>query len=232
MRHLWNVSQEEALSIQRSIVREVECSDRLNHIEYIAGVDVSSNGEDKRVWATAVEFRVEKDKPFKDIFKLPLDHSQVMMDVKFPYVPGLLAFREGPAAILAIEYLKYKPDLIVFDAHGRCHPRKCGLACHLGVFLDIPSIGCAKRLLCGHPVTGSLSDLVGSTIPIVDDYGFEIGAEIRTKSGEDPVFVSIGHRINRERAESIISWLTQYGKYRLPITTEWAHTMANSFRNS
>jgi len=141
--------------------------------------------------------------------------------VDFPYIPGLLTFREAPLALAAFERLEIAPGLILFDGQGVAHPRRMGLASHLGLFLDTPAIGCAKSRLCGsHAILGSE---VGSYAELVD--GDEvIGAALRTKAGVKPVYVSIGHKIS---LESAIHWVMRCCcGYRLPEPTRLAHLAA------
>ena len=143
------------------------------------------------------------------------------MAVPFPYVPGLLTFREGPVVLAALEQLGTWPDLFLFDGQGIAHPLRVGLAAHLGVLLDRPSIGCAKSRLTGnHAEPGNH---VGDWAPLYD--GAEtIGAVLRTRKSVKPVFVSIGHRVSLATA---IEFVLACGRgYRLPETTRWAHRVA------
>jgi len=141
--------------------------------------------------------------------------------VDFPYVPGLLSFREAPLTLAAFERLDIAPDLVLFDGQGIAHPRRLGLASHLGLFLDIPTIGCAKSRLCGHYDTLGLEP--GGYAELVD--GEEIiGAALRTKAGTKPVYVSIGHKVN---LKSAINWVMRCCRgYRLPEPTRLAHLAA------
>ena len=141
--------------------------------------------------------------------------------VEFPYVPGFLSFREAPLLLAAWERLSLTPDLVVVDAQGIAHPRRLGLASHLGLFLDVPTIGCAKSRLCGRH--GDPGEDPGSSAPLMDN-GEVIGAALRTKRGTKPVYVSIGHKVDLEAA---LHWVMAccHG-YRLPEPTRLAHLAA------
>jgi deoxyribonuclease V len=143
------------------------------------------------------------------------------MPVSFPYVPGLLAFREGPIVLAALERLAERPDVLIFDAQGLAHPRRMGLATHLGILLDVPSVGCAKSRLCGKETEPG--EEKGSWTPLLDR-GEVIGAVVRTRSRVRPVYVSVGHRVDLETAVSLV--LSCATKYRLPEPTRWAHRVA------
>ncbi len=141
--------------------------------------------------------------------------------VEFPYVPGFLSFREAPLLLAAWERLNLTPDLVVVDAQGIAHPRRLGLASHLGLFLDVPTVGCAKSILCGRH--GDLGDDPGASAFLLDN-GEVIGAALRTKRGTKPVYVSIGHKVDLETA---LHWVMAccHG-YRIPEPTRLAHLAA------
>ncbi len=145
--------------------------------------------------------------------------------LEFPYVPGLLAFREIPPVARALEQVESEVDAVIFDAHGLAHPRGMGLASHLGLFLDVPSVGCAKSRLVGEheepgPEKGSATDLVYR--------GKVVGKVVRTRRGVSPVYVSVGNRIDLDSAVDLV--LACCTKYRLPETTRQAHNAANKLR--
>ena len=145
----------------------------------------------------------------------------VQGELELPYIPGLLSFRESPLILDACERLTTTPDLILVDGQGIAHPRRVGLASHLGLFLNTPTIGCAKSLLCGtHAVPG---DEPGSYTEVVD-HDETIGVALRTKPGVKPVYISVGHKINLQDA---IHWVLEccHG-YRLPEPTRLAHLAA------
>jgi deoxyribonuclease V len=142
--------------------------------------------------------------------------------VTFPYVPGLLAFREGPSVLAALEKLSIWPDLFIFDAQGLAHPRRLGLACHMGVILDWPSIGCAKSRLIGrHEEPG---DEVGDWVPLLDGDQV-IGAVVRSRTRVKPLYVSVGHRVDLTTAIDLVLLCSK--GYRLPETTRYAHKVAS-----
>jgi len=152
----------------------------------------------------------------------PVEQCTATRPIEFPYVPGLLAFREIPAILDALEKLRAEPDLIMADAQGLAHPRRFGLASHLGVILDKPAIGCAKSRLCGEHAEPDRK--AGSWTPLVDA-GKVIGAAMRTKDATNVVYVSVGHRVSLEFA--IRNVLTCCGKYRLPEPTRLADQVAS-----
>jgi deoxyribonuclease V len=151
--------------------------------------------------------------------------EQVIVErpVTFPYVPGLLSFREAPVILAALAQLGARPDVLLFDAQGLAHPRRLGLASHVGVLLNWPSIGCAKSRLCGvaqEPPTAR-----GGRCPLIDQ-GEVVGSVVRTRMGVRPVYVSAGHRVSLETAVDLV--LHCGSGYRLPEPTRWAHRYASS----
>jgi deoxyribonuclease V len=217
--HAWDVSPDRAREIQHHFRRHVTVEPLPQSLEVIAGVDVS-------VWkgtarAAVVLLSLPDLKPFEAV--------TARRSVDFPYVPGLLAFRESPVTLDALEKLTTTPDALIFDAHGLAHPRRFGLATHLGALLDLPSVGCAKSRLCGEAEEpgeekGNWTKLraEGSKQDTADRD--TIGAVVRTRDGVNPVFVSIGHRSDLDSAVSLV--LRCAPRYRLPETTRWAHRVA------
>ncbi len=154
-----------------------------------------------------------------------VDEAAVAVPVRFPYIPGLLTFRELPPVAEAWGRLEHRPDVLIFDAHGFAHPRRFGLACAGGMLLDVPSIGCAKSLLVGSH--GPLPDVRGATAAIV--YQEEVvGVALRTRVGVKPVHVSIGHRMDLETAVRIVLSVT--ARFREPETTRRSHMLVNRLR--
>ena len=163
------------------------------------------------------------------IFEYPefnlIQTSRAKRKVSFPYVPGLLTFREGPTIIAAFRKLKYKPDLVLFDGQGICHPRRMGIATHLGIVLDIPSIGCAKSHLYG--VYQMPKDDKGNYSLVYDKSTKEVlGAVLRTRSKVKPIFVSCGHKCSLNQAIKIVIKLCL--KYRIPEPLRYAHHLAKN----
>ena len=209
--HPWDVAPAEAREIQCRLRGHVLVEPLDRQPETIAGIDVGMRGEQAR--AAVVLYSYSEH--------MPLEATTAEMPVSFPYVPGLLAFREGPVVLAALKQLNDQPDVLMFDAQGLAHPRRMGLATHLGLLLDIPAVGCAKSRLCGTYVDPN--EQKGSWTPLVD--GDEvIGAVVRTRNGVRPVFVSIGHRVDLESAVSLVLDCTT--RYRLPEPTRWAHRVA------
>ena len=211
--HSWEVSPAQALDIQRRLAAQVSRSSGVTTPCFIAGVDISVD----RGAGTGTGAVVVLKYP-----ELSLVETRIVTDrLAFPYVPGLLSFREAPLILAACEKLTVMPDLIMVDGQGIAHPRRMGLASHLGLFLDAPTIGCAKSRLCGQheePATepGSYAELV--------DGGEVIGAALRTKVGVNPVYVSIGHKVD---LSSAIHWVLACCRgYRLPEPARLAHQAA------
>lgn len=152
----------------------------------------------------------------------PVEQSVARLPTRFPYVPGLLSFREIPAVLAALERIRQLPDLLLCDGQGLAHPRRFGIACHLGVLTDIPAIGVAKSRLVGE--YAAVPEGRGEWTPLVDK-GECIGAVVRTRAGVKPLFISPGHRIGLESAIDYVMACTP--KYRLPETTRQAHRLAS-----
>ncbi|HEU4339191.1 MAG TPA: deoxyribonuclease V [Planctomycetota bacterium] len=205
-----NLSPREAIAVQRRLRDLVERADRLGAVRRIAGIDVSVRDNRSRAAIVVLD-------PDLEI----LESHTAETPATFPYVPGLLAFRELPAIAKAFRMLKRPPDLVVVDGHGYAHPRRFGIACHVGVAFGIPSIGCGKSLFVGeHAPPGnarsSWTDLVHR--------GETIGAAVRTRDGVRPLYVSIGHRVSLETA---IRWILRLApRYRLPEPIRAADTLA------
>lgn len=211
--HSWQVSTTEALDIQRRLAQQVSRGNHISTPHFIAGVDIST-GKAQGVATGAV---VVLDYP-----KLRIVEEQVAQgNLDLPYVPGLLSFRESPLMLAAFEKLTITPDLILVDGQGIAHPRRLGLASHLGLFLNTPTIGCAKSLLCGRHEEPGID--AGSYTEVVDR-GETVGVALRTRPGVKPVYVSIGHKVDLEAA---IYWVLECCRgYRLPEPTRLAHLAA------
>ncbi len=209
--HSWDLSPKEASVLQGELAAQVERQPRLPPVRRVAGVDVSVRGAVARAAVVVLDFET----------LTPVDYAIATRPAGFPYVPGLLAFREGPVILEALKQLRTTPELLIFDGHGLAHPRRLGIASHIGVLVNLPAVGCAKSRLCGqHDEPGHES---GTHVPLLDR-GEVIGAVLRTRQNVKPVYVSIGHRV--DLATSIQYVLACCRGYRLPEPTRWAHRVA------
>lgn len=210
--HPWDLSPSEALALQKQLAGQVVREANLGPVTTVTGVDASYRAGQAQAAVVTLSY------PELAV----IEYALATRPVDFPYVPGLLTFREGPVVLDALDKLKSTPDLLIFDGQGLAHPRRLGLASHIGLLVDIPSIGCAKSRLCGQydkpgPERGHFTFLT--------DRGETIGAVLRTRTGVKPVFVSIGHRV--DLPTSIDHVLTCCRRYRLPETTRWADRLAS-----
>ena len=215
MAHPWNLSPAAARDVQESLRGRVVQRDlQPGPPARVAGIDVGFEQAGRVARAAAV------------VVTYPelewVDRALARRKTRFPYLPGLLSFRECPAALAALGRLNSRVDVLICDGQGYAHPRRFGLACHLGVLTDMPSIGVAKTRLIG--VHAPVPDEKGAWVPLRD--GDEvIGAVLRTRVGVKPVFVSVGHKITLGRAVELVLGLTP--RYRLPETTRLAHRLAS-----
>ena len=213
----WNVTPQEAIRLQSALADRVRQADDFGPIRFVAGVDVGFEQENTIARAAVVVLQFPSLEP--------IAAAIARKPVTFPYIPGLLAFRELPVVLDAFEKLEHEPDLIIVDGHGFAHPRRFGIACYLGVLLDKPTIGCAKSILVGR--AAPTENRVGAWTPLLDK-GETIGAAVRTKlntaRGINPVYVSIGHRVSLETAIDFVLSCTK--GYRVPETTRYAHRVA------
>lgn len=211
--HRWDVSPAEAKKIQSALANKVVIKGEGISPHLIAGVDISAP-DPQGVARGAV---VVLSYPELNLVEVEVAKAEV----KFPYIPGLLSFRECPLALSACQELSNTPDLILVDGQGIAHPRRLGLASHFGLFLNVSTIGCAKSILCGrHQPVG---EEAGSYSELIDD-GETIGAALRTKPGIKPVYVSVGHKID---LSSALYWVMKCCRgYRLPEPIRLAHLAA------
>jgi deoxyribonuclease V len=214
-RHPWPLTVEEAIAIQNQLQPEVITEDQLGEVQYVAGVDVGFE-QDYAISRAAVAVL-----SFPDLQLV--EQAIARRPTTFPYVPGFLSFREVPVVIDALEQVTTIPDLILCDGQGIAHPRRFGLACHLGVLTDMPTIGVAKSLLIGKHE--ELPVEKGSWQPLRYK-GKIVGAVVRSRTGVRPLYVSLGHRISLNTA--IDYTLRCITKYRLPETTRWADKLASN----
>jgi deoxyribonuclease V len=212
--HNWNLSPQEAIALQQSLRHAVILSDQLETVDRVAGVDVGfeDGGAITRAAVAVLSF---PDLQLQD-------HKIARCPTTFPYIPGLLSFREVPAVLEALGKLSILPDLLLCDGQGIAHPRRFGIACHLGVLTNIPSIGVAKSLLVGNH--GPVAEDKAAWQPLYDK-GETIGAALRTRPKTKPLYISPGHRISLETAIAYVLHCTT--KYRLPETTRAAHKLAS-----
>jgi deoxyribonuclease V len=209
--HPWDVPPKEAMAIQLELRSRLRL-DGAGPFARLGGIDVSYDEGAGLMFAGIVVTSGDG--------RQVLETATASVPVRFPYVPGLLSFREAPAVIEAWQKLRTPPDCVICDGHGLAHPRRFGLACHLGLVLDLPSIGCAKSVLVGtYRVPGESR---GSVEPLLDR-GEQIGAVVRTRDGVEPVFVSQGDRIGLDAAVQTI--LNACHGYRLPEPTRRAHLL-------
>lgn len=224
-RHSWLFpeSPSQAIAVQREMVKSVFLEDRWTApISCIAGMDVSNTPFDpaKMIYSAAVTLSFPS---------LTLSAVATHADKqRFPYISGLLAFREAPALVEAFKQLPVVPDLMMVDGHGVSHPRGLGIASHIGVLLEIPTIGVGKSILVGKP-EGILGEAAGSTVPLVWK-GMTVGMVVRTKKGCNPLYVSAGHRTTLSTAVKLV--MCSVKGYRLPEPIRQAHLAANACRRT
>jgi len=212
--HRWDVTPAEAIRIQDDLRRHVLLEDGFGEINIVAGVDVGISTDKKAVVGGVVVLSFPK-------LEL-IETASVTKPMEFPYIPGLLAFREMPAILGAFELLEAVPDILIVDGQGLAHPRRFGIACHLGVMLDIPTIGCGKsRLIGSYEEPGSEP---GDTSPLMAE-DEQVGNVVRTKSKVKPVFISPGHKVSFESAVDIVLKCTK--SYRLPEPVRLAHNLVS-----
>ena len=211
----WPRSAAEAVALQRDLAHRVIVEDRVGPVRRVAGVDVGfpGGGSTARAAIAALAF------PGLD----PVEQVVAQCPVGFPYVPGLLSFRELPVVLAALSKLAVLPDVLLVDGQGRAHPRRFGIACHLGVLTGLPTVGVAKTRLVGEH--GRVPDRRGAWVAL-HHRGEVVGAVLRTRVGVKPVFVSTGHRVSLPYAVELVMACTT--RYRLPQTTRAAHALASA----
>lgn len=207
--HSWSVTPRRAVAIQRELAGLVIRHGRLRSARLLAGVDIAFSQNQEECIAGAVVWDVRA--------REVIEQHVIRRPVRFPYVPGLLSFREAPAILVVLRKLRREPDAFLFDGQGLAHPRRFGLACHVGLLIDRPSIGCAKSLLIGTCAAPGV--LKGSTAPIAHN-GECVGMALRTRDNVKPVYVSIGHRLSLDAAVEIAQ--AGCAGFRLPEPTRLA----------
>jgi len=214
LEHPWALTPREARALQEELRGRVVIEDRLGDVKLVAGIDV---GFEQANTVTRAAVAV------LDYPALTLrEYAIARRPTAFPYVPGLLSFREIPAVLDALARLRCRPDLLLCDGQGIAHPRRFGIAAHLGVLLEVPAVGVAKSRLIGE--YGALPDQRGAWVPL-RDRGAMVGAVLRSRRGVKPLFISPGHRISLTTALAYVLACTT--RYRLPETTRWAHRLAS-----
>jgi deoxyribonuclease V len=218
-RHSWTLSPKQAVRLQQRLAKEIRQTPLGGPVHLVAGGDAAFTPDGGQVIAGWVVW----DLRAQDV----ADAALVVRPVRFPYVPGLLSFREAPALIAAARKLEVEPQVFMLDGQGLAHPRRFGLACHLGLLIDRPSIGCAKSRLCGtHDMPPHTP---GASAPLVHD-GDLVGRVLRTRQGAKPLYISVGHKITLARAVRLT--LRCCTKFRLPEPTRLAHQLVSKRRNA
>ena len=213
--HRWNLTPRQASALQVKLRRRLRFDDSAAPLRYVAGVDVGFEQAGTIARAGVV------------VLSLPdlavVDCAIARAPTRFPYVPGLLSFREIPVILQALRRLRIAPDALLCDGHGYAHPRRFGLACHLGLIADLPCVGVAKTLLIG---THDAAPEDRGAWSALTEQGELIGAVLRSRAGVKPLYISVGHRVTLPRAIELVMACTT--RFRLPETTRWAHRLASS----
>ncbi|WP_104202605.1 deoxyribonuclease V [Billgrantia saliphila] len=217
--HDWNLNPEQAIALQKRMATRIEREDRLEPVSHIAGVDIGFEEEGTITRAAVVILAWPGD---PQVGLELVEHVVHREPTRMPYIPGLLSFREIPAALAAFDKLTTRPELVMVDGQGIAHPRRLGVASHLGLWLDLPTIGVAKSRLCG--VHDEVPEARGEWTPL-RHRGEVIGVVMRTRVGVKPVFVSLGHRISLETS---LDWVGRcLGRTKLPEPTRLADRLAS-----
>lgn len=206
------------MRLQEKLASEIRAEPLPSPVRYVAGADMAFSPDGQRCLAGVVVYDLEAGQI--------VETALAWRKASFPYVPGLLSFREAPAVLAGIRKLKIVPEVFMFDGQGIAHPRRLGLASHIGLLIDAPTLGCAKSRLCGEHTEPAPQR--GATAALTDN-GEQIGAVVRTRDGVKPVYVSIGHRAT---LPSAIRLVLACGKgYRLPEPTRAAHQLVTRHRH-
>jgi len=215
--HRWNLTPSEAAKLQLKLRERVIRRPDSCPIRTVAGADIAlaPTGRDPRTQREAIAYAGVIVYRFPSLVEI--ERRSAVRRVSFPYIPGLLAFREGPALLEAFRKLRCKPDLLLFDAHGYSHPRRFGLACHLSLMLDTPGVGVAKSVLVGRFIEPA--EAAGAWSALKDDEE-TIGAVVRTRSRVQPMYVSVGHRVDLKTAVELV--FACCDGYRIPKPTREA----------
>ncbi len=217
--HSWDLSYKGAVALQKELAGKVRFAPLKKQPKLIAGLDCTFSRDNQKIIAAAVVLKI----PEFEIIEI----VTAVRKLVFPYIPGLLSFREAPACIAAVEKLKKEPDVFLVDGQGVAHPRRLGLASHLGLFFDGVTVGCAKSRLTGYFEEPAFEK---GSYSLLEDKNETIGAVVRTRTNVKPVFVSVGNKCTLEDAIKITLACTT--KYRLPEPTRLAHQIVSKKRVS
>lgn len=210
--HRWSLTPKQAIAVQQRLRERVRAQPLRGRVRLIAGVDAAFTADGSRCIGGAVLWDADRDEV--------VEEHCALRPLVFPYVPGLLSFREAPALLAALRKLRRTPDALMCDGHGLAHPRRFGIACHLGVITGLPTLGCGKsRLVGAHEEPARRR----GARAVLCDRGEEIGAVLRTRDGVRPVYVSIGSGIDQRGAEMLV--LASARRYRLPEPTRLADAL-------
>jgi deoxyribonuclease V len=219
LRSNWNLTTREAMRLQERLRDRVKLEDDFEAIELVAGADMAFDPETNVAFAGVI------------VYRLPgleeVERRMARRVLRFPYVPGLLSFREGPVLLAAFARLGTEPDLILIDGHGRAHPRLFGIACHIGVLFDKPTIGCGKSLLVGKHHEPGWS--AGSTAPLMLD-SQQVGTVLRTRDNVKPIYVTQGHRVSLATAVELVKQCVD--GFRIPKPTREADHYVGALRRA
>ena len=216
--HPWKVSYTEAIALQQELQKRLILFNSTSNFNLVAGADVSYSKKSSCLYAGVVVFQL----PQLEI----VEQVCVEAEASFPYIPGLLTFREAPTLLKAFQQLQTTPDVVLFDGQGIAHPRGMGLASHMGLLLNLPTIGCAKSVLVGS--YSNLGNEKGSQVPIVFRDKI-VGVALRSRNNVKPIFISIGHKIDLETAVAVVQ--SCLGKFRIPEPIRKAHNLVNVTRS-
>jgi len=215
----WNVTPREAMRLQESLRERVELEDRFGDIRYVAGADLAFDPATEVAFAGVIVYR------FPNLEEV--ERRMARRKLRFPYVPGLLSFRECPILLAAFARLKTEPDLVLIDGHGRAHPRRFGIACHIGILFDKPTIGCAKSRLVGEHQDPDRR--AGSTSPLMLE-GERLGVVLRTRDNVRPIYVTTGHRVSPDTAVGLVKQCLD--GFRIPKPTREADHYVRDLRRA
>lgn len=235
--HDWDLTPTEAVALQKELRGKIRIEPLRREVSLVAGCDISFNKFSEIVYAGIVVLRL----PELDV----VDSATVITRTSFPYIPGLLSFRETPALLEAWEKLKTTPDVVMLDGQGLAHPRRFGIACHFGLLVELPTLGCAKTVLRGKY---DEPDEKAGSYSLMTDKGETVGAAVRTKDRVAPVYVSVGHRMDlpgsiklalrcvkgyqaNDEGKTLFDLPSaSKSKYRIPEPTRQAHLLVNELR--